>query len=181
MTQEVMENLQMEVKHRLIDFLKAEKLPYYEPALTACPHCGRQAGIIGDFMWSCNECGSKGDVVDYAKERNFFKTRSDALKHVCRVLGIKICHLDTISADELMDKHFPPDLDLIDGLMSKGLYILAGAPKIGKSWLVLWLAHCVSTGEPVWEFETYKCPVLYLCLEDPDRRVQKRLVDICGG
>ena len=181
MTQEVMENLQMEVKHRLIDFLKAEKLPYYEPALTACPHCGRQAGIIGDFMWSCNECGSKGDVVDYSKERNFFKTRSDALKHVCRVLGIKICHLDTISADELMDKHFPPDLDLIDGLMSKGLYILAGAPKIGKSWLVLWLAHCVSTGEPVWEFETYKCPVLYLCLEDPDRRVQKRLVDICGG
>lgn len=181
MTQEVMENLQMEVKHRLIDFLKAEKLPYYEPSLTACPHCGRQAGIIGDFMWSCNECGSKGDVVDYAKERNFFKTRSDALKHVCRVLGIKICHLDTISADELMDKHFPPDLDLIDGLMSKGLYILAGAPKIGKSWLVLWLAHCVSTGEPVWEFETYKSPVLYLCLEDPDRWVQKRLVDICGG
>ena len=54
MTQEVMENLQMEVKHRLIDFLKAEKLPYYEPSLTACPHCGRQAGIIGDFMWSCN-------------------------------------------------------------------------------------------------------------------------------
>ena len=79
MTQEVMENLQMEVKHRLIDFLKAEKLPYYEPSLTACPHCGRQAGIIGDFMWSCNECGSKGDVVDYSKERNFFKTRSDAL------------------------------------------------------------------------------------------------------
>ena len=108
MTQEVMENLQMEVKHRLIDFLKAEKLPYYEPSLTACPRCGRQAGIIGDFMWSCNECGSKGDVVDYSKERNFFKTRSDALKHVCRVLGIKICHLDTISADELMDKHFPP-------------------------------------------------------------------------
>ena len=119
MTQEVMENLQMEVKHRLIDFLKAEKLPYYEPSLTACPHCGRQAGIIGDFMWSCNECGSKGDVVDYSKERNFFKTRSDALKHVCRVLGIKICHLDTISADELHGSSFVHPVKILKRLVQR--------------------------------------------------------------
>jgi len=181
MTQEATDNLMIQVKNRLIDYLKAEKLPYYEPALTICPHCGKQAGIIGDFMWRCEECQHQGDVVDFAKEYNFFKTRDAALKHVCRVLGIKICHLDTISADELMEKYFPPDMDLIDGILSKGLYIIAGAPKIGKSWLVLWFAHCVSTGEKVWEFETYKCPVLYLCLEDPDRRVQRRLVDICGG
>ena len=180
MTQEVMENLQMEVKHRLIDFLKAEKLPYYEPSLTACPHCGRQAGIIGDFMWSCNECGSKGDVVDYSKERNFFKTRSDALKHVCRVLGIKICHLDTISADELMDKHFPPDLDLIDGLMSKGLYILAGAPKIGKSFLVAQIAYHISTGKKLWEYEVHQGTVLYLALEDDYQRIQSRMFMMYG-
>ena len=181
MKQEEIERLQAEVKYRLIDYLKAEKLPFYEPSLTLCPHCNKQAELVSGFMWICNACGRKGDVVSYAKERNFFKTEHDALKHVCRTLGIKIRHLDIISADELMDKHFPPDLDLIDGLMSKGLYIIAGAPKIGKSWLVLWFAHCVSMGESVWHFHTYKCPVLYLCLEDPDRRVQRRLFDICGG
>ena len=65
--------------------------------------------------------------------------------------------------------------------MGKGLYILAGAPKIGKSWLVLWIAHCVSVGAPVWELKTKKCDVLYLSLEDTYQRLQRRLVEVSGG
>ena len=44
----------------------------------------------------------------------------------------------------------------VDALRSKlipeGLHILAGAPKIGKSWLALWLCLCVSQGQPLWNF-----------------------------
>ena len=53
-----------------------------------------------------------------------------------------------------MDMQFPDNPELIEGLLGKGLYLLAGASKIGKSWLVLWLAHCVSLGLPVWELKT---------------------------
>ncbi len=39
---------------------------------------------------------------------------------------------------------------IIDGLLYAGAYILAGAPKIGKSFLVAQIAYHVSTGEALW-------------------------------
>ena len=85
------EILRTEVKFRFIDYLKAAQIPYYEPALTVCPHCGQHAQVVGDFLWNCPSCGSKRDVVDYAMESHGFRKTDDALKHVCRVLGVKIC------------------------------------------------------------------------------------------
>lgn len=74
-----------------------------------------------------------------------------------------------------------PTGTLVDGLLGQGIYILAGAPKVGKSWLVLLLANQVSRGEPVWELKTEKCGVLYISLEDTFQRIQKRLNDVSGG
>ena len=54
-------------------------------------------------------------------------------------------------------------------------FTLTGAPKVGKSWLVLWLANQVSKGEPVWGLKTEKCGVLYISLEDTFQRMQQRL------
>ncbi|MBS3994581.1 MAG: AAA family ATPase [Alkaliphilus sp.] len=39
---------------------------------------------------------------------------------------------------------------IIENLLFKGLHILAGSPKVGKSWLALWLAITVSKGEEIW-------------------------------
>ena len=55
---------------------------------------------------------------------------------------------------------------LVDELIPEGLHILAGAPKIGKSWLALWLCLCVAQGQPLWNFATTQGEVLYLSLED---------------
>ena len=74
------EILRTEVKFRFIDYLKAAQIPYYEPALTVCPHCGQHAQVMGDFLWNCPNCGSKGDVVDYAMESHGFRKSADALK-----------------------------------------------------------------------------------------------------
>lgn len=93
----------------------------------------------------------------------------------------KILELNVIPAEELLDTTFAPSGTLIDGLMGQGVYILAGAPKVGKSWLVLWLAHQVSKGEPVWGLKTEKCDVLYISLEDTFQRIQQRLNDVSGG
>ena len=93
----------------------------------------------------------------------------------------KILELNVIQAEELLDTTFAPSGTLIDGLMGQGVYILAGAPKVGKSWLVLWLAHQVSKGEPVWGLKTEKCGVLYISLEDTFQRIQQRLNDVSGG
>ena len=41
------------------------------------------------------------------------------------------------SCEEIMTAVYKPIEFVIDGLIAQGLYILAGAPKVGKSWLAL--------------------------------------------
>ena len=53
---------------------------------------------------------------------------------------------------------------IIDGLLYAGAYILAGAPKIGKSFLVAQIAYHVSTGKALWDYEVHPGTVLYLSL-----------------
>ena len=43
---------------------------------------------------------------------------------------------------------------VIDGLLAQGLYILAGAPKVGKSWLALDMCLSISKGEKILGLKT---------------------------
>ena len=67
---------------------------------------------------------------------------------------------------------------VVDTLLSQGLHILADSPKVGKSWLALWLCLCAAQGKPLWTFVTRPCEMLYLCLEDSFQRIQSRLFEI---
>ena len=86
--------------------------------------------------------------------------------------------LTVIDAHELMERNLPPPMFCVDTLLPQGLSILGGAPKIGKSWLVLDLCVRVAKGEPLWNLPTRQSAVLYLCLEDSEKRVQQRLLTI---
>ena len=86
--------------------------------------------------------------------------------------------LQTIDAETLLATPLKPVPFIVDRLIPCGLHILAGSPKIGKSWLVLWLCLKVATGEEVWGYVTNRCGVLYLCLEDTFNRIQSRLFEI---
>jgi len=85
-----------------------------------------------------------------------------------------------VSADELTCTPLKATPFIIADFMSTGLHILGGPPKIGKSWLILWMAIQVANGEPVWNMETERGTVLYLALEDNRQRLQSRLIDIVG-
>ena len=79
---------------------------------------------------------------------------------------------------ELMETRFRVRPAVIDGLLPAGTYLLAGAPKIGKSFLVLQMAYQVSTGAPFLGFSSRQGTVLYLALEDTCERLQKRLAQM---
>lgn len=79
---------------------------------------------------------------------------------------------------ELMETRFPLRPAVIEGLLTAGTYLLAGAPKIGKSFLVLQMAYQVSMGEPFLGFSPRQGTVLYLALEDTYERLQKRLAQM---
>lgn len=69
----------------------------------------------------------------------------------------------------------------VERILPASLTVLSGDSKIGKSWLVLWLALQISQGLPVWGIPTEKQDVIYLAIEDNDQRLQKRmhrLVDV---
>lgn len=86
--------------------------------------------------------------------------------------------LRTIDGETLMSKPLQPLNFVVDTLISQGLHILAGSPKVGKSWLALWLAVTVAKGEPVWGMQVKRGTTLYLCLEDSQIRIQNRLYDV---
>ena len=89
-------------------------------------------------------------------------------------------YLHTVTLDELMDNVFEGKSAVIENLLYTGAYILAGAPKIGKSFLVAQIAHHVSTGQDLWGYKVHQGTVLYLALEDDESRLQRRMFRMFG-
>ena len=83
--------------------------------------------------------------------------------------------LSVIDGETLLDMNLSPPKFCVKSLLPQGLSILGGAPKVGKSWMVMDLCVRIAKGEPIWNLETTKGTALYLCLEDPYFRVQQRL------
>ena len=80
----------------------------------------------------------------------------------------------SISIKELLEMDIEPPHTVVENMLCQGLTILAGAPKVGKSWLCLDLCISICNGEPVLGFNTNKCDCLYLALEDSYYRLQER-------
>ena len=89
-------------------------------------------------------------------------------------------YLHTISMTELYQTSYKSRPPIIDGLLYGGAYILAGAPKIGKSFLVAQIAYHISTGKKLWDYEVHQGTVLYLALEDDYQRIQSRMFMMYG-
>jgi hypothetical protein len=83
--------------------------------------------------------------------------------------------LRTWTADDILTATFPEPVWAIPDLLPVGLAILAGNPKVGKSWLALQIAQAVATGGRALGIEVERGPVLYMALEDPPRRLQERM------
>ena len=90
-------------------------------------------------------------------------------------------YLETVSMTALYDTDFEGQEPLIDGLLYRGAYLLAGSPKVGKSFLMAQLAYQVSTGLPLWGYKVRKTGVLYFALEDNYARLQRRLFRMFGA
>ena len=89
-------------------------------------------------------------------------------------------YLPVISMSELYDSTFDAKPAVIESLLYPGTYLFVGAPKLGKSFLMLQLAYHVSTGTPLWGYKVRRGTVLYLALEDDHPRLQSRLFRMFG-
>jgi CheY-like chemotaxis protein len=76
---------------------------------------------------------------------------------------------------ELLQQTFEQLVFLVDGFLARGHFaVLGGRPKSGKSWLLLQLAQAIDTGQSFLGRATIQAKVLYIALEDGQRRVFHR-------
>ncbi len=94
-------------------------------------------------------------------------------------MNISYKPLEVSSLSELADKEFEHIDPLIDNLLPGcGVFLFCGSSKIGKSWLALDIGLHVSSGKKFWGYDVVQKAVLYLCLEDGERRLQDRVLSI---
>lgn len=83
---------------------------------------------------------------------------------------------------ELLNKHFDPIRWAIPELLPEGAIVLGGRPKMGKSLLALNLGMAVSVGGlALGSKECVAGDVLYLALEDGERRLKDRTLRLLAG
>lgn len=88
----------------------------------------------------------------------------------------------TLTAAELLARDFPDPRWIVPGLLPEGATLLAGRPKMGKSWLALGLALSVASGGvALSKLQVQQGETLYLALEDTPRRLKKRLEMMLHG
>lgn len=122
------------------------------------------------------------EKMDLLLEQGKYKEARKLLKDLTQIKDIK-----PITAKELMETEYPPPSWIVPDLIPQGLIIMAGKPKIGKSWIALHIAHRISIGKPVFlaqdkdgndKFKPSESKVLYFGLEDSERRLKDRLKKI---
>jgi hypothetical protein len=83
--------------------------------------------------------------------------------------------LKTMDAAKILQTEYPPIPFIIPDYLPSGLTFLIGKPKVGKSWLAMQLALSVMIGGKMLNRSVEKGRVLYLALEDNERRLQARM------
>ena len=107
---------------------------------------------------SCITVGADKKRTDQSTEEIITDTLDD---------GKKKLSLDTKTLNDVFDTYYYPREPVISNLLYPGTVILAGASKIGKSFLVAEMAYCVAKGICLWneDYKTSQGNVLYLALE----------------
>lgn len=87
-----------------------------------------------------------------------------------------------VSCSDLLSQELPPPQWIIHEVLTVGLALLIGKPKMAKSWLVQALLLAVARGSlALGHFPTEQATALSLCLEDNDRRMRDRLLTLLQG
>lgn len=80
-----------------------------------------------------------------------------------------------VSTEDLMQKAFAPVQWVIPGYVPEGLVLLAGKQKLGKTWLAIDWGAAVASGGRTMGVQCEQGDVLYIDMENGDRRIQRRI------
>lgn len=153
-----------------------------------CEICGHKDDLVyfkdTNSFYCFGAGGNKGgSIIDYLMlvEKITLKQAIDKFKHELCGLKKEEKVIDSITAKGLSIMELPKPHIIVKNLISQGFVIIAGQPKLGKSWLALDLCCCICNGYPFLGFETTKSACLYLALEDSFSRLKGRMEKLLDG
>jgi AAA domain-containing protein len=134
-------------------------------------------GIIGtEFKRAANE---REDSAD--RERLYREADEKAKRASTKGNGKAQHDAAPTDAKALSTMTFPPIKYVVPGIIIEGLTLVAGKPKVGKSWLALHAAVAVARGGfTLGETHCIEGDALYCALEDNLRRLQSRMTKLLG-
>lgn len=143
------------------------------------------AASVRVYTW--NEAPEKGDAADHpaiqsGDQKAVEKLQTDLYSAPKWQPPRSSSTKQPKTAAELMVMELPEIRWAVPDILPEGVSILAGKPKLGKSWMALGLCVAVASGgyalgkKPVEQGEA-----LYLALEDNTRRLQKRMRAVLGN
>ena len=106
--------------------------------------------------------------------------RQTAGKDAANESHARECLAGIFNGADLLEMDLPEVRWAVPDLLPQGLAILAGGPKLGKSWLIYSICLGMGAGcRVLGHFQTPQAKSLYLALEDGKRRLQDRLKALC--
>lgn len=121
--------------------------------------------IIKENTFMENKDGNINNISNTNVHNNKEETKNEEKKY-----GFKVKSSRDVQDGVYNQKDF-----IIDGLITPGLNILAGPKKHGKSMLALNLALSIAGDKNFWGRETEHGRVLYMALEDTEKRIRDRM------
>jgi hypothetical protein len=95
------------------------------------------------------------------------------------LLGGRYPRLASLSTPEFLAQEYPEPTWLVPGFMTAGLAVVAGPPKVGKTWLLIQMAIAASLGTPFLGKDLRPTGALYVSLEGNVNFLQNRVRTLC--
>ncbi len=176
--------------------MRSDKLQFFKQAIAdlhdtglgfsgTCPNCGKPSLTLkilskDEFEPSCPDC-KPGEIRDAVRA---FVIAARVPKNGATIeptVDLTSARPWT-SAKALMAKEIPALKWIVPGIIPEGLTILAGRPKQGKSWGIYGVGVAVAVGGKAFGVrQVEQGDVLYLALEDGERRLKERMGIILRG
>ena len=170
-------------KQNIILLADNDHLTEGNPGLTCAYNANSALGLNGVIFPKFKRSEKGTDWNDYCEIHGEEQTAA-ILRHDIFVYSQNqktqnlLQKVNFINAEDLLCMEFEPLKWAVDGFLPSGLSILAGGPKVGKSILALHLAVGVAIGGCVLgKIDVQQGDVLYLALEDNDRRLKERITN----
>jgi hypothetical protein len=122
-------------------------------------------------------------VLDiYNKEQEKMKASENGHGPPSAAAAAVMQHVGARSVEDLLKREFPPIKWAIPDIVPEGVTLLSAREKMGKSWVVLgWLLAVATGGKALGCKQVEQGAVLYLALEDSERRLKERIKGVLKG